>query len=163
MTSDAREETVFLKTLREELVEIPGLARWIEPHMVVDRETLDEALEEVVFSQLLLVLHDVSIDEDPHSMGASGDLELSVFITVVLKNKEGATSPEPADLIGEPDASGPSLAIVDGMIRNALHDSVLGGFCYSTRLLGGDSVPIEKPDGARGRQYLFTAFKEVTR
>lgn len=163
MASDGTEETTFIKTLREELVGIPALARWLEPHFVVRKDTIDEALETVKFSDLLIVLHDVSGAENPHSMGASGDFEISVFITAVLKNKEGATGSEPADMIGDVDAVGPSLAIVDGAIRNALHDTTLGGFCYSTRLLGGDPYQVEIPVRARGRQYLFTAYKEVTR
>lgn len=163
MASDGKEEVDFIKALRKALIEIAALARWLEPHFVVEYETLDEALDNEIFRDLLLVIHDVSIDEDSHSMGASGDMEISAFVTAVLKNKEGSTDPEPADLVGDVDAVGPSIAIVDGAIRNALHDSTLGGFCYSTRLLGGDRVEIEKPSGARSRQYLFTAFKEVTR
>lgn len=162
MTSLGNEETLFLQELRKEISEIPGLARWIDPRFVVVDQFLEDALDKHVFSEVLIVIWGSSTKEDPHSLGASGDLLLSANVTVVVAGSEDV-EPEPSELMGQPTSEKASLSMIDGFLRNGLKDGLLGGLAWDTELTGGDPVTVPKPEKAVARQYVFTAYREVER
>lgn len=164
MASDGKEEREFFIKLRLAILGIDALKGWMEPERVLAEETLEDALrgDKGKFRHLHISLTDSVPDERPHYFGFSGVMTFLCFINVIVRNEERAPGPLPARIVGISD--GPSLAIVDGALRNALHDSTLGSWCMITEL--GTPINLENeyiPEGCLGRAYPFKAIKEVER
>lgn len=162
--SDGSEETTFLKALREELLEISALARWIEPENVVIRSTLEE-ISTVKFKKLLIGIYEPRTDDEPHAFGLTGMMELSCSLIAVIINPEKRNKTIPEALAGEIDGTSPSISVVDGAIRNTLDAPTLGGFIIAgmSRIEGGNPVAVSGVTGAVARSWIFTVFKEVER
>lgn len=161
MASDGKEEREFKIKLRDEILNIGALGDWIQPPYLVVEESLEKAMEHK-FPLLQISITDVVTMDDPHKFGVSGQLTFLCLINIVIRNLERAEEPLPAKLVGISDA--PSLSDVDGVIRNGLFNSTLGGWCFVTDL--GNGMPIDSeeiPEGCIGRQYSFSAVKEVAR
>jgi hypothetical protein len=159
--SDGLEERDFKIKLRDEILGIGGLAAWIGPSTVLVRDTADALFTET-YKDALIVIHNFTDDDDPHAFGISGELIISCFISVSIRNSERANDPLPADQIGI--SEGPSLAVISGLLRNEFAFNTLGSWCMNTEL--GTGIPIiaeELPDGYVGRRYPFMALKEVQR
>jgi len=164
VASDGKEEREFYIKLRNAVLGIDALKGWMEPHSVIAEDTLTEALsgDNGKFRHMHVSFTDSVPSESPHKFGFSGEMTFLCFINVIVRNDERATGPLPARLVGI--SSGPSLSIVDGALRNALHDSTLGGWCWITEL--GTPMNLENeeiPEGCSGRAYPFKAIKEVER
>jgi len=160
--SDGTEETTYLKALQRTIERIDQLARW--GAKVVTRVTLQEVLAEK-FDKLLIGIYGTAIEEEPHAFGKSGQMNLSSYILVIIDNARGGAGSVPQALAGQTTSADPSLAVVDGALRNALDMTTLDGFIIAgmNALRGGDPVEFEEPDNAVARLYLFTAFKEIER
>ena len=164
MASDGKEEREFYIKLRNAVLDIDALKGWMEPNSVVDEETLEKALsdDKGKFRHMHISFTDPVTKDEPHKFGWSGQIKFLCFINVIVRNEERTTGPLPARLVGI--SSGPSLSIVDGALRNALHDSTLGGWCMITELGQGSGIENENiPEGCSGRMYPFMALKEVER
>jgi hypothetical protein len=161
MASDGREELDFQYKLRAEILGIASLGGWIQPDYVLIREDASALLTEK-FPEALIVLADFYTVDDAHKFAVSGEIKFGCAIYVAVRNPERRDGPVPARLAGF--SARPSLALIDGALRNEFHLNTLGGWCYDTEL--GPGTPIEKamlPEGCTGRQYLFLALKEVSR
>ena len=164
MASDGKEEREFYIKLRNTILGIDALKAWMEPDSVIAERTLTEALEgdKGKFRHMHISFTDSIPDESPHKFGFSGEMMFLCFINVIVRNDERMAGPLPAQLVGI--TSGPSLSIVDGALRNALHDSTLDGWCWVTELGAPmNSVDENIPEGCVGRSYPFKAIKEVER
>lgn len=162
MASDGSEGTVFIEKLSGAILE--GFPRWVLSDNVVSGNTLAEILETHVFQGLLIAIHSLDMDGDPTEYGLSGDLFLDCIITLVINNPDQASSPLPGDITGEIISPRPSLAVSDGLLRNALYKSTLDGFLWTLDFVGS-SYPeiVEKPEGAVSRSYPIRGRKEVIR
>lgn len=162
MTSDAREESEFKIKLREEIVGIAGLAGWIGPAQVLVRDDASD-LGNALYGKGIILLHDFMTEETPNAFGnGCGEIRFFCSISVVVCNTERITEPLPAEHVGI--SEGPSLAMVNGYLREEFKFNKLGDWCWNTDL--GPGVPIireEIPDGYVGRRYSFAAYKEVQR
>lgn len=163
MASTLDEEAQFLKKLRKHIVEIEGLARYIEPEDVIVRETLEAAVANMEFSGVLIIIHDSITNEEPHADGISGLLYFGVFITVLINDERATSGAEPSAIVGELDSRRPSVAIIDGILRDSFDLETLSDFVYVITLGAGTPTEIEQPTNAVGRSYPLTAIKEVAR
>jgi hypothetical protein len=164
MESDGTEETTLTRQLQQAIAEIDQLARWQEPREVVVRATLEEILT-VKFKQLLIGIYGTGTDDDPHAFGKSGIFAISTYILALVINTEGLDHEVPGAIAGLTDSVGPSMAVVDGALRNGLHAHTLGVFVIAgmSELGPGQPIPVPEPEEAIARQWIFTAHKEVER
>lgn len=161
MASDGREELDFQHKLRAEILGIGKLEDWIGPEYVLIREDASALLTEK-FPHVLVVIADFYTVDESHKFSVSGEIRFGCSIYVSVRNPERRDGPVPARITGF--SARPSLALIDGALRNEFHLNTLGGWCYDTEL--GPGTPIESamlPEGCAGRQYQFLAYKEVSR
>lgn len=164
MTVDVAEETIYLRKLVKFIKELPELARW-SPR-VITAGSLEKALEQK-FGDSAIILHDFE-PEDVDSHNTIRDWYFRHYLTAIVKRRNSpqqqANQGIPDILAGEAEATKPSIAVIDGILREAFRSENLGGYCIliNFTFVQNDSVlsAIEGVD-IESRTYQVETIKEV--
>jgi hypothetical protein len=158
------EETIYLRKIVKFLKELPELARW-SPR-VIAAGSLEKALQ-IKFKESAIILHDFE-PEVVDSHNTIRDWYYRHYLTTIIKRSgipaRSSSHGLPSILAGEADAVSASVAVFDGILREAFRGENLSGYCMliNFSFVQNDSVlsTIEGID-IESRTYQIETIKEV--